>query len=427
MTSLACHPRVGCLVAVLLAVLAVGIITAEEAPRQDANAVGLTLQFEPGPDGARHIPRGIVSPTAATPFYIVIRPRRAGLDDPAKLDSVLDAAREAGMRVVVRINRRELRPDDPASEKWFEQVAALAQHAGDRIAAWQVLDTPAHRYLPETYAYVLKRFAVIARAAHGDVRVVSGPIRAGDEEWAAELLKGDVGLYVDVLAAEGFEALDTVRGIRDAHHPAAATWVGDAKFDPYAPRSEMTRHAVESFAGGAEAVVFEEAPDALPGVPVAPRSLRALLADLGAMLPSSMGLAAEGALPFDPAEGEGVEWTPFLDADKRAGVVAYRNATEGAKRTVTVSLRSPVLSVDLYDPIKAEAIPLGHERKAGDAVEIPVRNDFQLLRYRLSAGDGSEIELSSASVPQELLRLRLSRYRNAAGRRVRVTVSLDRC
>ena len=62
------------------------------------------------------------------------------------------------------------------------------------------------------------------------------------------------------------------------------------------------RAVFESFAAGAETILFEAAPGVVPASGVVPGGLRSLLLDLRSLLPDEMGLASTGALPFDPNE-----------------------------------------------------------------------------------------------------------------------------
>jgi hypothetical protein len=73
---------------------------------------------------------------------------------------------------------------------------------------------------------------------------------------------------------------------------------------------------------------------------------------------------------------------PFFDAETRDGLVAYRS--EAPQAAVRLVLRAPVESLELIAPESGAARPLSGAAPAGAVVELPLRAEDLLLRYRLA-------------------------------------------
>lgn len=344
--------------------------------------------------GALPIPAGLQSPSSEARCYVLIRVGRADLENPGVLDAPFARADEKGLRIVARLEYEGWSPpaspeaarSDPQVEEWIAQVGALARRAGDRVYAYQILDAPAARLAPRAYAYLLKRAAVAIRSAGRGGRIVSGGMRAEDGAWARELFAADAAPYLDVLAAADAASLSSVAEMRDALHPRAAIWVTDSGVVPDALRASATRVYLESYAGGAEVILF-----AAPAGPAA-SDLGGFLVWLRSAFPPGLGPAASAALPFDPgsatwgpgaAEKASIEALEFFDPVRREGVAAYRAASPPPSGPVHLVLKSPVESLRLLDPDKETDTLIASAAPAGGIIFVPVQTDYFLLRYRV--------------------------------------------
>jgi hypothetical protein len=369
----------------------------------------------PAPAGSV-IPEGFRSPSPDAPCALLIPAGRADLLDPGRLDGVVREARDRGLRIVVRL------VDDgwPAGEAfpaddWIARSYALARRFGSGVEAYQIFERAATRDA-KTYAFLLKRAAVILRAASPEARIVLGALGPEDDRFATDLFALDAAPYVDVLAADGSAALTELRRLRDRLLPRAPLWVQHVELDPVAPAGSAARAYFEAL--GARAAVVFLVPPAIAAAPggAAP-SLGEALVRMRALLPPGMNLATEAALPYAPkslrtAPPSQVVAVPFYDPESRQGLVAYRTAGGPAGGAAAAggarfTLRAPLDSLDLLDPVAGTERRLGERVAPGAAVEVPIGTDVLLLRYRIAATAspvkesvriGSRVELSAEEI-----------------------------
>jgi len=380
-------PAASLLCACLTAGLATNGVIAQDPPvparhALDAGMVGIVVQDrEPLPGDLR-------SRSADAPCAVLIRIDADALAAPERIDPLLDAAAAAGLRIAVGIPLPGWERSAPAQvDAWAARAGIFVRHAAGRVAAYQVLERAAPYGRPRDYAYLLKHAAVAIRAANPRARIVSAALQPEDAGWLQDLYDQDAAPYLDVLAAQGLASLGAVADLRDRLDANAAVWVVGATIDPVTERSSALRAYVEARAGGAEAVLFASPlPAALPG----------FLAEMRSFFPPALQPAATAALPFDPAAvtlspaaASAVRVTGFYDPRSREGVAVYEapgTAPDGggALATVRFPLRSPVESIDLYDPETSTVVPIGSHVPAGRVLYAPIRSTCLLLRYRLA-------------------------------------------
>jgi len=356
------------------------------------------------PDAFLQVPEGLLSIAPETPCFLLASVGQAEMEEPSRLDPLFDQARERGLRLVIRLlDEKWLSVAD-----WSARIAAFAQSAGDRVDAYQLLGPDAIRVPAREYAFLLKNARVAVRAAGSPALIVSAPLDTSSLSWAEDLFSEDAAPYLDVVAALDHRALDDVMALRDRRHARVPVWITDAVVDPAAPLTSAAGTYLEALAVGAEMVLFAapaQEPVALiapPFVPPAPpfRSQAEMLSRLRAHFPPGLRPAAAGALPFDPARATsgGVEpgppaldVLPFFDSETRDGVAAYRRAPAGASEpgeahaAVRFTLRAPVESLDLLAPEAGEARVISGGSPAGAVAELPLRDTYLLLRYRVAA------------------------------------------
>ncbi len=374
-----------------------GAVESRDAEAADAAGVGLTAL--PAPEGGgpasvanagARIPPGLQSPSPGTPCYLLVRAGRAELEDPAGLDPLLDAARAAGLKVVVRLVEDGFgslgpEPAGPAGDHsladgWATMVGELARRAGDRVAAYQVFEQPASRHEPRAYAFLLKKAAVAIHSA--GARVAIGSIGVADADWLRDLFAADVAPYADALAAAGAAQLDPVRRLRDDLHPRAALWITDEMIESAAFPGGPARTYLEAQAAGVAVVLFETARAEAEAGDGAVRP-GYLLSWLRALFPSGMAAALPAALPFDP--GNEARVLAFLDARRRDGLAAYRSIAQERNASVSFVVKSPMEEIEILNPEDLSASPVADSAPSGSALSLSLRADYLLLRYRLAA------------------------------------------
>ncbi len=239
---------------------------------------------------------------------------------------------------------------------------------------------------------------------------------------------GRASLWVtDQLLPEGGSAAIGVADYLEAHDAGADVVIFAAA--PEAPASVpgATAPPAESSAPPPEPAAPPAAPPepqaAAPTAPTPPAAAPATLPPLGEVLsfvraqfPPGLRPASKGILPFRPeavVEGGGVpeprpvtmQVLAFFEAETRAGIAAYRAmpraapapgavtpaGPEGAPAPppspdrVRVVLKSPLASLDLLYPERAFSRTLATSVAAGTVVELPLRDGYLMLRYRLAA------------------------------------------
>jgi len=402
---------------------------------------GLALDGSDLPDSLR-------SPSPSTPCYLLLTADRATLESPSLLDPLIEAARARGLRVVVRIADAEWQP----ISAWFARVQAFAAAVGARAAAWQILGPEGAALAPREYAYVLKNARVALRAAGAQGDVLSLPL-PDDSTWIETLFTEDAGPYIDIVAAADRRSFAAVAEIRDRLHPRAPIWITDAPLDAGRPAIAAIRDYLETTAAGGEVILFAAPPapaapqaPAAPPVPVAPTGegtpaeanasrppvspaaerATAALVFVRSLFPSDLRPAATGSLPFEAAgavEGGGAERPapvaivalPFFDAETRDGLVAYRlrpappageppPAGESPPTPVAIrlTLRSHVEALDLIAPSTGRIRRLAEAAPPGAVIELPVRDEYLLLRYRVGAATLPVKEATSVGAIAEL-------------------------
>lgn len=274
--------------------------------------------------------------------------------------------------MVVRLLDEGWGPPDIPVEDLIWRVGDLARRAGERVTAYQVLNAPASRYTPRAYAYLVKRAAVAIRSSLSGARVVSGPLRAEDSDWARELFSFDAAPYTDVLAARGLPSLVAIEGLRDDLDPGAALWVTDVAVEPAAPGPSAVRAYLEASAERAEVVIFGEGAGGIGDH----------LSWVRALFPPGLAPASAAALPFEPGP---VRTIPFFDATRREGLIAYRSAGPDQEGPARFTLKVPLEALRLADPRTRAETPIADAAPAGAALSVPILPDYLLLRYRLPA------------------------------------------
>jgi hypothetical protein len=388
---------------------------APAAPPAGVGAIGIIV-----PDGGS-IPDGFASPLPSAACVVMLRVGHETLDAPERLDPLLDAARNAGLRVAILLEAGGL--DLPAGvaadtapaqgpvNDWSTRLDDLVRHAGARVAAYSIFGRAADRFDPRAYAFLLKRAAVTIRAAQPKARIIGPTLAVEDLPWADAVSARDAAPYVDVVAAEGAGALPAVADLRDRLDPASPLWVVDATVDPAAVRPSIVDAYVRSLSGGAEAVLFS--PDAT--VPIG-----SFASQLRALLTPSLAPATAAVLPFDPAGARltgdpsipaavaetarrpaGLETFVFHDQRTRQGIVAYRSPAAGDSDWLRLVIRSPVDSLSLINPATMAEMPVASSLPAGRVVFVSVKPTLMLLRFRLAAG-GVPLQESSVGAVADL-------------------------
>jgi hypothetical protein len=394
----------------------------EQAAPEARGGVGIAISA-----GAMVLPAGLRTATPGTPCYLLVPAGRAEIDNPAALEPVLSQARERGLRVVIRLLDTEWEPMAP----WSARLLAFVHAVGDQAVAYQFLGPGADLIPAQDYAFLLKNARVAIRAGGSWAPIVSAPFGAGDEAWTQQLFAADAAPYLDALAARNVEDFAAVEGVRERSLARASVWVTDQVLPEGGSAAEAVADYLEAQDAGAEVVIFAAAPEApasLPGAtappetappsappaaaPATPPTLGEVLSFVRAQFPPGLRPASKGILPFRPeavVEGGGVpEPRPvtmnvlaFFEAETRAGMAAYRAAPraapgpgpEGAPPSpgppptdrVRVVLKSPLETLDLLYPERAFSRNLASSVAAGTVVELPLRDGYLMLRYRLAA------------------------------------------
>jgi len=395
-----------------------GLPAAAAAARGGA---GLALQ---GPD----LPDGLRSPAPSTPCYVLLTADRGTLESPPLIDPFIEAARARGLRVVVRIADAEWQPIGA----WFGRVQAFAAAVGARVDAWQILGPEGAALAPREYAYVLKNARVALRAVGAQGEVVSLPL-PGDAAWTEALFAEDAGPYIDIVAAADRDSFAAVAETRDRLHARVPIWITDAPLDAGHPAIAAVRDYLEATAAGSEVILF-----AAPPASAAADAAAAALVFARSLFPPALRPAAAGSLPFDPAgaiEGGGaakpvpvaIVALPFFDAETRDGLAAYRlrpasragepvhpgespSAGEStsagepppAPVAIRLTLRSHIETVDLVVPSTGRTRRLAESAPAGAVIELPVRDEYLVVRYRVAAATLPVKETTSVGAISEL-------------------------
>jgi hypothetical protein len=316
------------------------------------------------------------------PCYLLVPVRRGELDDPTLLDPLLQAAQARGLRIVVRILDQEWQP----LEEWSARLAAFTNATAGKVDAFQILGPDATRMTAREYAYLLKNARVTIRAAGSVARIVGPPLDAASVAWTEELFTEDAAPYLDVMQVSGLQGLEALAPLHDRRHARSALWV-TAAADPGAPALSAARIALEGLAAGAEVIFLSSTP-----------SVNGTLTTLRGLFPPGLRPASTGALPFNqenakagggaasggatPGGPVALKVLPFFDAETRDGLVAYRS--ESPQTAMRLVLRSPVESLELIAPESGAAKMLAASAPAGAVVELPLRAEDYLLRYRLA-------------------------------------------
>jgi hypothetical protein len=361
----------------------------------DAGAVGIVLQ------DSEPLPGDLRSRSAGAPCSVLFRIGAGTLADPERIDPALDAAAGAGLRTVVGISLPGWERATPAEvDAWAAKAGEFARHASGRVAAYQILERPDPGGSPRAYAYLLKHAAVAIRAGEPRARIVSAALGPEDAAFIQQIYDEDAAPYLDIVAARDLASLGSVADLRDRLDANAAIWVVGAAIDPVAPRAYALNAYVEARAALAEMVLF---------APPIPPGLGGLLSEMRSLFPPGLAPATPAALPFDPAmatvstagaplpslpAAPTVQVTGFYDPRTRDGVAVYRApglappaTPPGAPGTATVRflLRSPVESVDVFEPETSRVVPIGVNVAAGRVIFAPIRSTGLLLRFRRAA------------------------------------------
>lgn len=336
------------------------------------------------------IPAGLESPSPDTPGVLLITAGPAEIEGPSLLEPLLQQARERGLRVVLRL----LGLDWQAIDDWSDRITAFAQQAGDRVDAYQILGPEAVQVPARGYAYLLKNVRVAIRASGSRAAIVSPPLRASDGSWAEALFAEDAAPYLDALAAADLASLEAVISVRDRDHARSPVWVTDAVVDEASPAASAAGACLEGLAAGAQVILFDQAASS--------HGLGPTLSRLRGLFRPGLRAATPLALPFDPARattgGEtirplAIEVLTFFDPESRDGIAAYRASRSGAAAAgaatpspaVRLPLRAPVESLELVEPETGASRVISSGSGAGAVAELPLRDAYLLLRYRVAA------------------------------------------
>lgn len=388
--------------------------------------------------GAVVLPDGLWTVAPGTPCYVLVPARRAEIDNPAALEPVLAQARERGLRVVIRLLDTEW--DSVAA--WSARLLAFVRAVGDQAVAYQFLGPGADLIPAQDYAFLLKNARVAIRAGGSWLPIVSAPFGAGDEVWIEQLFAADAAPYLDALAARNVGDLAVVENIRERSLGRASVWVTDQVLPEGESAAAGIADYLEAQDAGSEVVIFAATPEAAASVPdltvppaaapappaeapvpppssappaAAPKALPPLgqvLSFVRAQFPPGLRPATKEILPFRPetvVEGGGIpeprpvtiQVLAFFEADTRAGIAAYRALPRAAQATgpegvspspsspppdrVRVVLKSPLDTLDLLYPERVMSRSLATSVAAGTVVELPLRDGYMMLRYRLAA------------------------------------------
>ncbi len=345
------------------------------------------------------IPEDLRSPSPTMPVYLLVPVGTADLDQPGRLEPVLDAAAGRGLVVVARV-LEETWPSTAqgadAVKTWVDRVGAFARRAGPRVAAYQVFEAPAGGLAARDYAFLLKSVVVLLRSARPGVGVLLGALPPGDTAWAEALLTGDLPLYFDILAARDAASLPFVTDVGSRLAPRAPVWVAGAAIDPRSPAASIAWAYLEAIAAGARNVLFAAVQEAPEGSAAQPWSTGAQLVRLRELFPPGLSSTTEAALPFDAPEGP-ARRLAFFDPGRQEGALAYRAvlgegraADEGAAAApptdmIRMAVRSPLEYVDLIDPLGGASRRIAVNVRRGAVLAVALRNEYYVLKYRFMA------------------------------------------
>jgi hypothetical protein len=389
------------------------------------------------------VPVGLRSPSPEAPCYLLIPAAPSEMEDPSRLEAVLSEARQRGLRIVVRLLDEEWL----SVADWSARITGFAQRWGDRVDAYQLLGLEAAQVPPREYAFLLKNARVAVRAAGSPALIVGPPLQLSDLPWAEQVFLEDAAPYLDVVAARDVPDLDGVTALRDRRHARAPVWITDAAILSGRPVPAMAATYLESLAKGAELVLFATPPGVTPPPPGAPQpdadapavstpeaetappdagtpeasppDIRPpddpgslppgeALSRLRALFIPGLRAAAPGALPFDPSKATGgggdraspaLDILPFFDPETRDGIAAYRRAggpgaigggagdgiASAALAVVRLTLRAPLESLEIVAPETGESRVISGAVPAGAVAELPLRDTYLLLPFRLAA------------------------------------------
>ena len=339
--------------------------------------------------GAAAVPEGLVSRSPETRCSLLIEAGREEMDDPARIDPMLEEARARGLRVVIRL----LDVGAGAAADWPVRLLTFARAVGGRADAYQVLGPTATASPPRDYAYDLKNARVAIRAADSSAAVVSAPLGPGDTAWARAMFDADAAPYLDAIAAATLGSLPATTALRDQVYPRAPIWVTDEPFPAGAGPADAIDRYLDGIALGAQVVLLR--PEPIPAAAPEARPLGATLSLVRSDFPTTLRPASPAALPFDPAKGTAaggaapgpaaVRVVPFFDSETRDGLAAYRSEGAAPPPAVRFKLRSPLDEIDLIVPESGEVRILADRAAAGEILELPLRSSYLLARYRLAA------------------------------------------
>jgi len=363
------------------------------------------------------IPASLRSPSPATPCYLLLDADRAILDDPALIDPVIESARVRGLRVVVRISDAEWQP----ISAWFTRLQGFAAAVGRRVDAWQILGPQGAALAPREYAYVLKNARVALRAGGAQGPIVSLPLPA-DASWTAALFAEDAGPYIDIVAAPDTGSFAAIAEMRDRLHARAPIWITDAPIDAAHPAAAAVRDYLETTSEGSAVILFVAPPEQAAVADAA----AAALVSTRALFPPALRPAAAGSLPFEPAgatEGGAagkpvpvaIDALPFFDAETRDGIAAYRlrpapaadastpaGEPPPAPVAIRLTLRSYIEALDLVVPSTGRTHRLAEAAPPGAVIELPLRDEYMVLRYRVAAATLPVKEATGVAAISEL-------------------------
>lgn len=304
-----------------------------------------------------------------------------------------------------------------AVEAWSSFVREAARHFKGRVRYFEIGKTPNAAGIwggadpARSYAFLLKKSAVIVRAETRGSVIVSGGIAGGDAAWLESLYAEGVAPYLDVVSfrpdsrRDLGEQCDALQGVIVQKDASARLWLEAVPVQGTGEDAgrEMVRKLLVAFDRGAGLVTFA-LPFGVGGTSLGAEYLVRCHSTLGAgfgHVPSS------DRITFLDGSGTplvGVRAVAFYNTEKAIAVTGYwaETAGPGPVAIVRISARRPGPPV-LYDPIAGhESQPKFEGESGGAKGDVPVGSSPAFLIYREGVGgetlpEGSEsVEVSAA-------------------------------
>lgn len=312
------------------------------------------------------------------------------------------------------ILRPPLASETKAVEAWEAFIRQTAKHFKDRVRYYQIGKTPNSSGIwgPEdsarSYAFVLKKSAVIVRSEVKNAVIVGAGLSGADSGWLERFFAEDTAPYIDIVSfrpdarSDLRSQVDSILAVVRARDAADSLWVEGITVSGAETGRSLLRSLLTVFDHGATAAFF-----ALPYSEMGFPNGADVLARAHSALPAGMGrVPSSDRIEFlDPA-GQvltNVQMASFYNPETGLSVTGYwtEDAASPANVTARLTARRPGPPM-IYDPLTGRQTETKFQVDAeGAKGDIPLGPSPQFLVFRegvsgLPESEGKELLAVSA-------------------------------